>query len=134
MSAILAKLGTEIASSLAPLVVAAILWAIKQGTDWLKSKTKNEQVQGALDIANDVTMTVVMALQQTMAGPLKAAASDGKLTDDEKTQLKRAAIDALKQAYGESGLKELQKILGLGEDALMSFLVAKLEAAVLNIK
>ena len=134
MSTLLAKLGIEIASSLAPLVAAGIVYGISRLAGWLKAKTHNEQISGAIDTLDNLMATVVKGLQQTMVSAIKEAAADGKITEAEKIMLRTKALEELKKIYGERGLAVLQELLGLGEDALMSLLTNKLEAAVYNLK
>ncbi len=133
MSAILAKLGLELASALAPLIAAGAAALIAYLVKLFKSKSKNEQVQGALDLVGDLATTVVQQIEQTMVPTMKGMLKDGKLDDSEKAQLKQLALDMLKKLYGDKGLAALQKALGLGEDALMALLVGKLEQAVYNL-
>lgn len=70
-----------IASALVPIL-------LKYLVSWLKAKTDNEKLQGALDQLNDIVYTTVMDLEQTV----RKALSDGKLTDSEKAQIKSLAM------------------------------------------
>lgn len=60
---------------------------------WIDAHTQNQYL---LRIAHEAEQ-VVAAMAQSMAGPIKEAAADGKLTDEEKQRIKSSAMDALRQ-------------------------------------
>lgn len=59
---------------------------------WVESRTANE----TLKRIEHEAFEVVAAMEQAVAGPLKEATADGKLTDEEKQRIKRAALDTLR--------------------------------------
>jgi hypothetical protein len=77
--------GVPIALSLA---TAAYGWV----KDWVKSHTTNQYL---LRIGHEAAQ-IVAAMGQSMAGPMKDAAADGKLTEAEMQRVKGAALDALR--------------------------------------
>jgi len=61
------------------------------------------------------------------------ALADGKLTPEEATELKLAAIAIFKQQAG-SQLQDIQKLLGLNDSAIGTFISGLIERAVASIK
>lgn len=59
---------------------------------WVEAHTKSVYLQVIAREALDVTSAVA----QTVAGPLKEAAEDGKLSDSDKQRIKQIALDALR--------------------------------------
>lgn len=59
---------------------------------WVESKTTNE----VLKRIEHEAFEVVAAMEQAVAGPVKEAAADGKLSDEERQRIKRAALDTLR--------------------------------------
>ena len=89
------------------MVIIAI--GITYGIQFLKKKVKNEEVREALNTVCNVTSTIVNSLNQTMAAPMKEAASDGKLNAEERLSLKTRAIAEVKAVLGVEILKILKK-------------------------
>lgn len=79
---------------------------------------------------DDVIMDVVTDSLQTKVRQLKAAAADGKLTEEEKAELKSLPVDAVKKHFN---MKLLGKLFG-GEDLVDEALARKVEKAVLGAK
>ncbi len=78
-------------SALTPLIGMILTSLVSWGISILKSKTKADIAKTSLDQVDQVVGTVVGGLAQTMAGPMKDAAADGKLSDQEKKVLKATA-------------------------------------------
>jgi len=99
----------------AVVIVTAILGAIwgilkvkLQST--INEKVKDDRVREVLDFLLDRADTVVTGLQQELADDLKKAAEDGKLTDEEKDELKHKAIDLLINSLTPSQAKLLETL------------------------
>jgi len=105
MEKILVAIMPEIFSVLMVIIAIGISYLVQ----FLKKKIKNEEVREALNTVCDVTSTIVNSLNQTMATPLKEAASDGKLNDEEKIALKIRAIAEVKAVLGAEIPKILKK-------------------------
>ena len=105
METILVSLIPEIFSIL--MVIVAI--GTTYGIQFLKKKVKNEEIREALNVVSEVTGTIVGSLNQTMAKPMREAASDGKLKDEEKLVLKTRAIAEVKAILGAEIPKILKK-------------------------
>ena len=105
MKQILVAAMPEIFSILMVIIAIGISYLIQ----FLKKKVKNEEVREALNTVCDVTSTIVNSLNQTMAQPMKEAASDGKLTAEERLSLKTRAIVEVKAILGAEIPKILKK-------------------------
>lgn len=75
-----------------PVASVAAGWAWMKVQAWIDANVTNQTL---LRIAHEAEV-VVGALGQSVGGPLKEGAADGKLTDEEKQRIKSAAIDCLK--------------------------------------
>ncbi len=77
---------------------------------WLESKTTNE----TLKRIEHEAFEVVASIAQSVAEPIKEAAADGKLTDEERQRIKGIALDKLRERLGAlpaSILPDLEKRL-----------------------
>lgn len=76
-----------------PLIGRLYWWV----ATWIESHITNQRLQRVAHEAAEV----VSAIGQSMAGPIKEAAADGKLSDEDKQRLKRCALDALRQRLAD---------------------------------
>lgn len=129
-----AEIALNLWEMLAPAVVAFLGWASIRLANWLKAKTKNEYLSGALVRLNDAVFSAVKEVEQTVVGAIRRAKADGKITDEEKAEIKAKAIAAVKSYLGAKGLLELAKVLGLDGAALDALIGAKIEGAVHDMK
>lgn len=127
-------IGLKILEILSPLLLAALTWASVKLAELVRAKVKNEYLKGVLVRLDDAVFTAVKDLQQTVVDQIKAASADGKITDDEKKEIKRRALEAVKAHLGVKGLSEVGTILGLGGGAVESLLSSKVEAAVHDLR
>jgi len=121
----------EIAS---PVLLAALTWVAAKVAQLVRAKIKNEYLKGVLVRLDDVVFTAVKDLQQRVVDEIKAASSDGKITDAEKKGIKDKAIVSVKSHLGTKGIGELAKVLGLDSGALDGLLSSKVEAAVHDLR
>lgn len=119
---------------LSPIFLAGIGWIGKLGGDWIKAKTKNELVGGALQRLSISVIDAVKFLNQTLVNEIKKAKADGVITPEERILIKQACVDAVKSYFGPKGLAELAKILGLSEIGVEKLIGDKIEAAVADVK
>lgn len=124
------------------IVVPAIFTAIAGIVTWggarlialIDAKTKNETVAGVLARLTSAVQTVVLDINGTVKAAYVEATKDGVLSPDEKTALKKLALDKVKEHLGKSGLQTLITILGLNGELVDSFLGSHIEAAVESMK
>tara|TARA_R100000808_G_C2149301_1_gene157684 strand:+ start:1413 stop:1907 length:495 start_codon:yes stop_codon:yes gene_type:complete len=110
-------------------LVPVLLWCGKYLKRLIEEKVKYDMVKRALLKTNQVVFGVVSELSQTMADEFKAAAEDGKLTDQEKARLKSIAISKSKDlVFGETW-DALKAEFG-GNSGADNFLSGEIEKAV----
>lgn len=120
-----------LADALLPLLLTALTWAAYQAAAWIRAKVGHELAQRALLGLTTGAETVVAELAQTTVGALKAAAADGKLTDAEIEDIRRAALGKLKSYLGPKGLALIADMLGTKDAKTVDrFLLATIEAEV----
>ena len=132
MQATLVVLLTEMATKV--LVPAILAWLGLQGSRWLKAKTGNEALSGAMVRLADAVNTAVGELQQTIVNGLKERAADGKLSAEDVEQVKRLALAKVVAYLGEHGLEALARQLDMDDHGISALIGAKIEAAVLSMK
>ncbi len=113
--------------SLAGLVLAGLAsWGIAI----LKQKVKIEAGKSALDQIDNIVGAVVGNLSQTAARGMKAAASDGHLSEAEKTKLKYQAVKETRRLIS----KEVEKAAGKAVASIDTYVARKIEERVLTAK
>ena len=89
-------------------------------------RAETANVSEALRALTEAAKTTVGELQQTIVGPLKAAATDGKLTPDEIADLRNMLVAQTKQKMLPSAINIINAagadieaiILGVGENLI----------------
>lgn len=89
-------------------------------------RAETANVSEALRALTEAAKTTVGELQQTIVGPLKAAAADGKLTPDEIADLRNMLVAQTKQKMLPSAINIIDAagadieaiILGVGENLI----------------
>jgi len=128
------SIGLKVLEILSPLLLAALTWAAAKLAQLIRAKVQNEYLKGGLVRVDDAVFTAVKDLQQTVVEQIKAASADGKITADEKKQIKDKALAAVKSHLGTKGLAEAASVLGLGGGALEGLLSSKVESAVHDLR
>jgi len=128
------ELGLKVLQILSPILLAALTWVAAKVAQYIQAKVKNEYLRGVLVRLDDAVLAAVREVQQVTVEAIKAGSADGKLTPDERTRVKQAAIDSVKSHLGTKGLSELAKILGLDGGAVEKLLSTRVEAAVHDLK
>ena len=108
------------------LVVLIVGWGLKLLSAYIAAKTKDENLMVAFDTLAEIVDTTVKDLDQTF----KAAAEDGKFTEDEKRAIKAKALDMV-----NTQLPVFMKTqMGAAVNDLQSYVDSKIEATVREIK
>lgn len=89
-------------------------------------RAETANISEALRALTEAAKTTVGELQQTIVGPLKAAAADGKLTPDEIADLRNMLVAQTKQKMLPSAINIINAagadieaiILGVGENLI----------------
>lgn len=128
------NVGLKILEISSPVLLAALTWAAAKLAQLIRAKVQNEYLKGVLVRLDDAVFTAVKDLQQSVVEEIKAASADGKITDDEKRQIKERALASVKSHLGTKGLAEIAKVFGLEGGALETLLSSKVEAAVHDLR
>ena len=117
----------------APILIALVKKLATKLEAWIEAQTTNETLKRIEHEAFDT----VSAVGQAVADPIKEAAADGKLTDEEKQKIKGIALDKLKSRLGSipsALLPDLEKRLADAvESAVMRLGIAKSAATPVNL-
>ena len=108
------------------LVVLIVGWGVKILGAYIANKTKNENLIVAFDTLAEIIDTTVKDLEQTF----KAAAADGKFTDDEKRVIKAKALGMVDKQLPEF----VKSQIAVGVNDLQGYVDSKIEAIVLEMK
>jgi hypothetical protein len=119
---------------LTPAIAALVAALVGLATKWLAARIGNEQAKRVLaDLADEVDL-VVREVEQTLVEKLKTARKDGKLTEAERADALKAALDTVKRNLGTRGVAMLQRATGLGETALEGYLRTRIEASIHGLR
>lgn len=129
MKELIVKSAIDLAAVLLPLILGLVANLVKKWSDKLKADTDNKLAGAALSKVTTLAYVVVSEVSQTIVADLKAAAVDGKLTDEEKAQIKASAVAKLKSYIS---LDEAKRLIGVGD--IDSFLGTLIESAVSETK
>ncbi|MCX5909958.1 MAG: hypothetical protein NTY64_22980 [Deltaproteobacteria bacterium] len=121
---------TALLPQLLPLLGIILAVLATWGIAILKTKIGNDFAKTALDQVDQVTTAVVGHISQTLADGMKTVASDGKLTEAQKIQLKATAIGEIQNLLST-------EVKGAAEKAvtsLQAYIAQKIEEQVLAQK
>lgn len=129
MSGVLLQVGLVLLEIAAPLLTAGLGWLGVKAAAFVGAKTGWERLQQAILLVNDITVTVVQELQQTMVAAAKRRANGGPLTEADKTAIKTEAFNRIRAHFTPERLVELARVLGVAD--INAYIQSKIEAAVL---
>ena len=130
---VISELVLKVSEVLLPLLLSVLTLAVVKLTQFVNAKVKNEYLKNVLVRVDDAVLTTVRHLQQNFVEDLKNASADGKLSEEEKKNLKDQALNSVYMHLGgDKGLSEVKKVLGVAD--LDSLLSSKVEAAVHSLK
>lgn len=96
---------------------------------WLARKAKESSLARLAAHAFDLAQSVVAHIESEMRPKLTSALADGRLTPEERLELKEQAMRLLKEALAEKGLAQLEKVRGLTGSATQVYLSGLVERA-----
>jgi hypothetical protein len=128
------ELGANILVAGSPALLAALSWLSVRGAQLINAHVGNLYLRGVLLRLDNAVFAAVKEVQLVTVDAIKSSAKDGKLTADERIQVKQTAVGAVKSHLGAEGLAELAKILGLDADAVDRFVSSHVEAAVHDLR
>lgn len=136
MNEIVGTILTALLAALVP-VIALLLKVLGQKlAAYIQAKIDNQTAEGILVRLNEASFAAVSEVWQTMGEAMKAAAADGKFTEEEKAALKAAAIASVKAELGPKGIETLLHVLGWQDTpaAADKAISAKVESAIYRVK
>ena len=101
---------------------------------WLIAKWQNAAFERAMQALSQAAHLAVTEVWAGYVKALKAAAADGKLTDQEKRLARQQAIGLLRGFLGRKGLALVVKTLGVEDSCVNAFLGAQVESALAQEK
>lgn len=129
------ELMQEVIVILQPLLMTALTAAVAMAVKWLQARTHNEKVRAIEARLAESVMTIVKSTSMTLVDKMKAAKADGKITPEERAEIKAAALAEIKGYWGQKGITEVKKVLGYADDTeLSNALSHDIEEAVFNMK
>ena len=121
-------------SVVAPLATFGMIWLGDKLAGLIRNRVKNEQLRRLLLRLDDMVVTVVKELQQTVVADLKAASADGRIDREERRRIKETAVRQVKTYLGAQGLEDLASSLGVWDMAVEDLIGSKIEASVHDLK
>lgn len=129
----LSDIAVELIKLLAPLALTGVTWAMGQMAMFLKARTGSVTAATATLQLNDLFVSIVTDLQQTLVPKLKSA-SGGVLTDADKQTVKQVALDRVTQLAVPGMLSIALRALGIDPGQLASYISTRLESTVFAVK
>lgn len=117
--------------ALSGILTLALGWLAVRYASWIKEKVKSARVEGILLRLGDAVFKVVRELQQTVVDKAKV---DGKWNQEKAEEVKKAAIEKIKEYLGPKGIQEALAILGLDIPGLEKLLSTMIEADVYDLR
>lgn len=108
------------------IVPAMVTWGLAELSRWIRSKTKNENVNYAMDQVSSTITTIVAELQQTV----REAMADGKITKEEAEKIKAIAMQKVTAQVPLA----TQKLAKLAVNSLDDYISSRIEQEVLYLK
>jgi len=127
---LMAQLAAELAPVAATLLSALASWGMYELAKFVRTKTKNEAANDAVTHITETANTTVEELEQTLVPAFKEAASDGKLSKEDRAKLKDLAVRKVNSQIPDKMNKLASQIV----NSVDRFIRAKIEKAVLDLK
>lgn len=109
----------ELTKLVLPFVGVMLSFAVAYGAEFFRQKSKSEVANRAINSVENIVQAAVLEAQQTVVDNLKEL-NGGKLTDEEKVQIKSSVLAAVKARLTEETINELRGITADVEGYLTS--------------
>jgi len=127
---------TILVNQLAPLFAAVIAGlvavAIARFNKWIRTKTDSEEVLTTMDSVYQIVEVTVADANATIVAGMKAAAADGKITEEEAKEIKDSVFSQIKNNIPPKSAKVLSKVIADLDAYLMSLIEKLVSEAKLN--
>jgi len=118
-----------------PVIAGVAVRLLRAWSDAQVAKIQNDDLRVRVQLAKDAVFDGVDQAAQELRPKLEAAAADGELTDEEKTELREAAKAAGRNAFSAAWWVKLRDDLGLDDDAAFdNWLDTLVESGVVRLK
>jgi len=119
---------------LQPVLLASLAWAATRVADLINHNVKSEKLKRILLRLDDAIALAVKEMNQTIVDALRDMSPDGKLTAEQRANLKAQAVKLAKSHLGPRGVEEVCEILGIAHHEVDTHIGARVEAAVHDLK
>lgn len=109
------------------VIVPLLIWGITEAVKYLKSKSKNEQLNYIVDLAGIITKDAVYSTNQKYVEAIK---KQGNFTKEAHNEAFKLAKDEIMKTLGDGG----QVLLKQAVDDVNTFLKNKIEKEVVELK
>lgn len=111
------------------IISALASMALLEFKKYIAAKTKNEDVNAAMTRITETVQTTVDNITQTVAGDLKTASGNGRLTGDQIVELKTMAYNTVVEQVPMA-----VRVIGDAVTSVQQMIHAKIEQAILRQK
>jgi hypothetical protein len=103
------KFLVDLAVAVIPVLTPFAIKLFAAYIELLRAKAKNERIAWVLAVVGDAVADTVSSANQTLVDDLKAAREDGKLTEEEKKQIKERVLGTVKMKLKADVMKALEE-------------------------
>jgi hypothetical protein len=121
-------------SALPSLFLVALSWLSIQLSDLITARSRNESVRAMLERLDDAVFVAVREAEQLLVIPLQTAGVSRALGMLARGAAKTTAAKVARACLGTKGWRDLGVTLGLSNDELERMLLARVEAAVYELR
>jgi len=108
------------------ILTLLVSWGLAELSRYIRAKTKNENVNQAISELSLIVEDTVKNLNQTFT----RSAADGKFTDAEKLEIKKQAMDMVKNQIPAITAQQIERAVS----SLDVFINSRIEATVADVK
>lgn len=98
-------------NALGTVITGLVAYFLKKGTDYVDTKTTILKSQADMQKIENIINHVVADVNQTFVGALKAKSSDGKLTEEERSEAFEKSYDKAKEILSGEGVEVAEELL-----------------------
>lgn len=126
------EFGLKVFEALSPVILLLVTWLSAELQKLISTKVKNAQLQAALLHLQESVIHTVAELEQTLVAAIRLANADGKITDEEKANLAKVALESVKNQLGTNNIAVIQSVLGVLD--IDKFITTRIESEVMRLR